>query len=201
MSRDYSTTVDLLQQRVRQTGNIGITQNFATQIFGMCERIANTHLRLVTATSNFSSVASTLVYDYRSTLTTAVDILSITESNRPLLRCNSLLDLSALDPDWFRATTGTRFEAFCQLGRDFLILYPAKAASGTNDLSITYSTLVAAYATYAAASGNLELPDEHAEIALGLAEIVLLSRNRTLPEIKERLTRLARSMGVNMGES
>jgi hypothetical protein len=197
MARDYSDTVDLLQQRVRESGNIAVTQNLATQVLGMCERLANTHLKLVTATSNFSSTASTLIYDYRATLTSAVDVLDITESNRPLLRCETLHELTALDADWFRKTDGARFEAFCQLGRDFLVIYPAKAAGGTNDLSITYTKLVAGYATYAGATGNMELPDEHVEIALGLAEVVLLSRMRNLADIKERLDRLARTAGTN----
>jgi len=197
MSRTYSTTVDLLQQRVRQSGNVGITQDLACQVFGMCERLANTYLRRVTATSTFSTSAVTLIYDYRATLTTAIDILEITESNRPLLKCDTLHELNALDPDWFRKIDGTRFEAFCQLGRDFLIIYPAKAAGGTNDLSITYTKLVTAYADHSAlTTETLTLPDEDADLAVALAELVLLSRFRSHNDIKIRIASLAKQFGI-----
>lgn len=198
MARAYQTTVDLLQQRVRQTGNIAVTQNFATEVLGRCERLVNAHTGRVIATSNFSTTASTHFYSYRSTLTTAIDIISIEESNRPLLKCDTLTDLAAYDPDWFKNVTGTRFEAYCQISRDLMVIYPAKAAGGTNDLSITYTKLVDAYTTYAAAAAkNMSLPDEDVEIALGLAEVVLLSRLRRLSAISPRLQALARSMGVN----
>jgi len=205
MTRDYSDTIDLLQQRVRQSGNVGTTQTLATQVLGMCERLANAHLKLITTTTAFSSVAYTAIYAYRSTLTTAIDILDITESNRPLLRCESLIDLSALDPDWFRASVAAathRFEAYCQIARDFLVLYPAKTTNGSSDLSITYTALPTAYATYAATSAvNMTLPDENVEIALGLAEVILLSRFRDHEDIKAKLTSLARSMGITQGGS
>ena len=128
---------------------------------------------------------------------TAIDILEITESNRPLLKCNTLDELNALDIDWWRKTDGTRFEAFCQIGRDFLIIYPAKAAGGTNDLSITYTKLVDAYADYSAlTTETLTLADEDAEVALALAELVLLSRFCSLGEVKNRIMQITKRLGI-----
>ena len=189
MSRDYSDTVDLLVQRVRQDGSVAVTDNVATQVLGKCERLINASLKRVVTSSSFTTTAKQLIYPYRASLTTAVDILEVTESDRPLFKCNTLIDLSAYDIDWFRNITGTRFEAWCQIARDFLVIYPGKAASSS--VTVTYTKLLTVYATYAAAASvNMSLPDEDVEYALALAEIVLLARNRVTDQIAVRLKQL-----------
>jgi len=200
VASDYNTITDLLQERIRQIGNVAVTQNFATNVLSRCERIINAYTGSVTAVSNFSSIAEQLFYDYRATLTSAIDITEISESNRTLTKCASLADLSALDIDWFRNITGTRFEAWCQIARDTLVVYPAKAAAGTNDLSITYTKLPAAYATYAAAgSKNFELPDRDVELAIALAEIILLARGRAFETISTRIKQFTRTLSAKEG--
>jgi hypothetical protein len=189
MSRDYQTTVDLLVQRVRQDGGVAVTDNVATEVLGKCERLLNAHLKRVKATTSFTTTGTQLVYDYRSTLTAAIDILEVTESNRTLFKCNTLMDLSAYDIDWFRKIDGTQFEAWCQIARDFFVLYPAKA--GASSVNVTYTKLVTVYATYAAASGNnMSLPDEDVETCLALAEIILLAKNRNIAQLTARLNQL-----------
>lgn len=198
MPRDYNTTVDLLQSRIRQAGNIAVTQNFATEVLSRCEQIINAYLGSVKATTSFSTGAKTLVYDYRSTLTAAVDIIEITESDRALIKLNRIEDLSAYDIDWFRKVDGTEFTFWLQIARDTLIIYPGKASAGSSDLEITYTKLTTGYATYAAAgSKNFELPDEDVELALALAEIILLARGRALSTIPLRLKQFVRTLGVN----
>lgn len=197
MSRAYQTTIDLLIQRVRQTGGVAVTQNVATEVLGKCERLLNAHLKRVVASTSYTTTAKQLVYSYRTVLTTAVDILKVATSTYTLTKCNTLHDLSAYDVDWFRNITGTSFQAWCQLGRDLLIIYPAKAANSS--VTITYTKLLTVYATYAAASGkNMELPDEDVETALALAEIVLLARNRDSAQIAVRLEQFISSLGINM---
>ena len=195
MSRAYQTTVNLLIQRVRQTGGIAVTQDVATEVLGKCERLLNAHLRRIVASTSFTTTAKQLVYSYRSTLTAAVDILEVATSTKLLVKCDNLHDFSAYDVDWFRNITGTAFEAWCQIGRDLLIIYPAKAAASS--VTITYSKLLDAYTTYAAASGkNMSLPDEDVETALALAEIILLARNRDASQIEVRLEQFAATLGI-----
>lgn len=195
MSRDYQTTVDLLIQRVRQTGGIAVTQNFATEILGKCERILNAFLKRVIASTAFATAARQQIYPYRSTLTAAVDILEVTESSRSLFKCDRIEQFTAYEVDWFRNITGTRFEAWHQIARDFLIIYPAKNA--VSSVTVTYTKLVDAYSTYAAASGNnMSLPDDDVETALALAEIVLLMRSRNAPQVPVRLTQFLPLVGL-----
>ena len=177
MARDYQTTVALLVQRVRQDGGVAVTDNVATEVLGKCERLLNAHLKRIIASTSFTTTAKQLIYPYRSTLTAAVDILEITESSRSLFKMDSLAQFSSYDVDWFRSIAGTRFEAWHQIARDFMIIYPAKATASA--VTVTYTKLLTVYATYAAASGsNMSLPDEDVETALALAEIILLARNR-----------------------
>lgn len=195
MSRDYQTTVDLLIQRVRQTGGVAVTQNFATEVLGKCERLLNAHLKRVIASDTFTTTAKQQIYDYRSTLTSAVDIIEVSESSRTLFKCNKLSEFSAYEVGWFRNITGTRFEAWHQIARDFLVIYPAKAAGSS--VVVVYTKLVDVYATYALASGNnMSLPDEDVETALALAEIMLLARNRNATQIAVRLEPLLALLGM-----
>ena len=195
MSRDYQTTVDLLIQRVRQTGGIAVTEDFATEVLGKCERLLNAFLRRVIASDTFTTTAKQQIYDYRSTLTDAVDIIEVSESSRPLFKCDRIEQFSAYESGWFRNITGTRFEAWHQIARDFLIIYPAKAANSS--VTITYTQLVDAYTDYDSASGNnMSLPDEDVETALSLAEILLLARNRNAAQIATRLNQFLPLIGL-----
>jgi len=197
MARDYQTTVDLLVQRVRQDGGIAVTDNVATEVLGKCERLLNAYLKRVVTSTAFTTTAKQLIYPYRTTLTTAIDILEVTESSRELFKCEELSQFSAYEVGWFRNITGTQFEAWCQVARDFFVLYPAKAAGSV--VTITYTKLVDVYATYAAAAtNNMSLPDEDAETALALAEIVLLARNRNALQIATRLESFLPLIGMRM---
>lgn len=194
---DFATAVDLLQQRVRQSGNVAVTQDTATIVLSMCERLINTYLRRVTASSSFTTTAYQTIYDYRSSLTTAVDIISVTESNRDI-PWSSMADLSAYDQIWFRRT-GTRFEFWTQIGRDAFILYPAKTAASA--VTVEYSKLVTGYTTYASvAVVNFELSRDDAEYAIALAEIILLSRARQLDVIQDKMKSLIKALLLHQVE-
>jgi len=199
MARDYQTTVDLLVQRVRQDGGVAVTDNVATEVLGKCERLLNAHLKRVIVTGSFTTTAKQLIYPYRTTLTAAVDILEVIDITLPtyrtLFKMDSLAQFSAYEVGWFRNITGTRFEAWHQIARDFLIIYPAKAAGAT--LNIVYTKLVDVYATYAAAAAkNMSLPDDDVETALALAEIILLARNRNAAQIETRLEQFLPLLGL-----
>lgn len=186
MARSAGSVTDTLLARVRQTGAPGTANDFAMQILSKCQRIVNAGLKRIISASTFSTTASTLVYAYRSVLTSAVDILSVRESvyGREIQKCNSLAELAAYDADWFTAT-GLRFEAWIQLGRDIFILYPAKI--GSSSVYIEYTTLTTEYDNYAEDSGtDMDLSDEDTDIALGIAEVVLLLRNKQIALAQSR---------------
>jgi len=203
---DFKTAVDLLQQRVRQEGNIAITQNFATTVLSRCERLINTYLRRVTASIDFATTAYETIYDYRADFVTqdtayAVDILHVTESDREIPWC-SMADLSAYDQAWFRRSVSEatgRFEFWTQIGRDAFILYPAK--DDASEVTIEYSKLVTGYTTYASvAAVAFELPRDDAEYAIALAEIILLSRSRQFTTVQSRMKTLIKALMLHKVE-
>lgn len=186
MSRTVKSIVDELLERIRQEGGVVTTTDFATEIVSHSQRIINAGVRSVVGSAVLTTLAEKLIYRYRDELTSSVDVLSVAEGNRELLRFNSLADLTAYDPDWFRAITGTRFEGWCQIGRGLLVVYPGKAAASA--VTVTYSTLTTAYTSYSSdGATNVDLPDEDVEMLVGVAEVMLLVRLREFDLLTKRL--------------
>jgi hypothetical protein len=182
MARAISDTVDILVARIRQSNGIAVTDDIATQVLTLSQSIVNIALQRITITETFTTAKQKLLYPITD-LTTAVDILSMVESNRPLTHCTSLNQFSAYETNWFRNITATRFEAWHQIGRSLFILYPAKAAASS--VVITSIKNLTIYADYSAlGAATMELPDEDVEIALEVAELILLVRRRKPQFIK-----------------
>jgi len=190
MSRAIGPTVEILLRRIRQEGGLALDVDLATKVYSLCEQITNAALRRVLVSDTLSIPKQKLLFSLRDEFSDALAIDSFTKSNREIPRVDSLQALSAYDPTWFRSIAGTRFEAWYPLGRDLFILYPGQAAASS--ITITYVQLLTLYEDFAAAyTTNSALPDEDVDIALALAELVLLCRFRLLTTISKRLERAA----------
>ena len=193
MTRYIGQTIDVLLNRVRQSGGIAIDPDLATRIYSYCEQVINTYTRRVTATTTLTTGAEKLVYNYRREITDAIDIVSVRDSGRRVERQQWLGALAAYDQTWFRNITGTRYELWAQVGRDILVLYPAKASASS--VTVQYTKLLTYHDDFSASYNTAsELPDEDVESALSLAEVVLLTRNRQLAEVKLRLADFAETV-------
>jgi hypothetical protein len=177
MSTDYATAVTRLQNRVRQVGDLSLEQDEAIYLLGLCQQVANIALRSYVGSESFSTLKEKLWYSFADDLTNALDIISMVESDRELFQCVSLSDFSAYESDWFRNITGTRFEAWHQVSRDYFVIYPAKAAASS--LTVKYVKTTPIYSDYSSYSGeDLLLPDKDIEVVIKLAELVSLTRAR-----------------------
>ncbi len=190
MSRALGPTVEVLMRRVRQEGGLAVAPDFAMEIYTFCTQIINAFFRNVIGTTTFDVPKERLLFAYRDSgdgISDAIDICDIRDdSGVRIEKFTSLRNLSAYDPDFFRKVDGTAFEAWCQLKRDILILYPGQAAASTVD--ITYVKLLARYNDFEGQyNTNNELPDEDVEYAIELAEIVLLARFRQLGFIENKM--------------
>ena len=170
-------------RRVRQEGGLAVAPSFATHIYSYCEQLTNTKTQRVISTATLTTPKEKLLFHYRTEITDAIDILTIREDGRRVERAASLSALSAYDIDWFRSITGTRFEAWHQIGRDILILYPGQAA--ISSVSIEYVKLLTFHTDFNASyNTDSELPSEDVELALKLSEIILLANMRQLDAAK-----------------
>lgn len=196
MSRAAGPVTEQLLRRVRMEGFVGGPNDLAFTTLSHCQRIVNAGLGRIKSTSTFSLRKEQLVYAYRDQLTTAIDIIAVRDSTRTLQRTDSLADLAAFDPDWYRAT-GSQHNFWLQLGRDLLIVSPAMTADST--LSIDYTSLTTAFSDFSNASeynAALELPDEDIDIALGLAEVIMLLRSRAPNVAMERMTEVVKDAQI-----
>jgi len=189
MSRQIGPTVEILLRRVRQEGGIALDEDLATHIYSLCEQTVNAAFERVLVFDTLSTPKEKLLFDIRTEFSDAIAPISFAESNRHIIKVDSLADFSAYDPNWFRSIAGTRFEAWYPLGRDLFILYPGQAAASS--LSITYVQLLTEHTSFAGSyTTNSELPDEDVDIALALAELILLTRFRLLTSVPPRLDRV-----------
>jgi hypothetical protein len=186
MSRKIGPTVEILMRRVRQEGALAVDPDFATKIYSYCEQLTNIKLRRVISSTSLTTPKKRLLFNYRSEIPDAANITSILESNRELFSCTSLADLSAFETTWFRNITGTRFEAWHQIGKDLLILYPGQAAvSSVTVRYVKLLTLLTSFETHY--NTTSDLPDEDIDVAINLAELILLARFRQTATFPKRL--------------
>ncbi len=186
---------EIVLRRVREYGGTATSLDFAVQVLSMCQRIVNAGIARVIGSGTLTTKKSQHLYNYRIDLPDAVDIIAVKSGTRQLFKCTTLAELYALSTTWFRAT-GSRFEYFMQLGRDLLFLTPAMTADSS--VTVIYSKLTTVFTS---GIGNyntaFELPDEDVDIALLLAEVILLLRSRRGLDVDLRIADLLSSLELH----
>ena len=189
MPRQFGPIIETLMRRVRQEGGLAVNPDLAIKIYSYCEQVTNAYTKRVISSASLTVSKQRLLFHYRDLgegISDAIDILSIRQSGRRIERCDSIKALSAYDIDWFRAITGTRIEAWCQIGRDILILYPGLATASS--VTVEYTKLLTLRTDFIANyNTDSDLPSEDIEVALKLAEIVLLARFRQLKPAADKI--------------
>ena len=196
MARNAGPTTEILLKRVEEYGGLSTSLSFAMQLLSHCQQTVNAGLGLVIESAILPINIQQLVFNYRDLLPKAVDIITVSDFNdRRFQRVDRLSDFGAYDELWWRNITGTRIEAFCQIGRELLFLYPGLAVA--SNVVITYTKLttevndgVAHYDT------GLDLPDEYVDDAMSLAEAILLISSRHYDESTERIEDLIKSVSA-----
>ncbi len=201
MTRYAGPTTEILLRRVREQGGAAISPDFALQTLSKCQRLINTGLRKVIASATLPTTALQLIYTYRTLLFNAIDIISLEDGTRTLTKCDDLSELSAFSNTWFR-DTGSQHNIWCQIGRDLLIIYPARTANSS--LTAHYSTLTTDLFDFNGQYNTaLEMPDDDVELMLAVAEIVLLIHlrktdvtDRRIKQFQETLKPLLMERGL-----
>jgi hypothetical protein len=195
MAKTAGTVADLIRRRVYGYTGIAHTQAEVISLLDKTQRVANAFLRKVKSSATLSTLAQKQVYKLRDDLTSAIDVIRITESrsgnDEELFHVDEFAELTAYDQDWFRKIDGTRFDAWTQVGHDLLFIYPAKASGST--VTVYYTKLTNALS---AAGDFFELADEDVHVAADLAEIMCLARDKQIMVAKEKIQQLAAYLGL-----
>lgn len=179
--------VDVVLNRVRDAGASGASRALVLSILSETQRIANLLGRYVIQTTTLNTVANKQVYRISSELSGAARVLNVTEGGRDLseVRWQSLF---ALDRNW-RKTTNSRFELWAVVGRELLIVHPAKTTASSVDVS--HVKLLDPLTSETQAT---ELDDEELVEAIEFAVILLLLRQRTFAPIGPTIENLTRRL-------
>ena len=198
MARNAGPTTEILLKRVQEYGGLSTSIAFAMQLLSRCQQTVNAGLSLVIESSVLAVPKETLIFNYRVALPDAVDIITVADlSDRRLQRVDRLSDLGAYETAWWRNVTGTRNEAFCQVGRELLFLYPGLAAA--TNMAVVYTKLTKEVNDAVADFDTpLELPDEYIDDALSLAEAILLISSRRFKESSKRIEDLIASVSNHL---
>ena len=186
---------DRLLRRVRDIHGLAHSRDFARGVLSGCQRVLNTLLGVVTVTPTLTTQPHQLFYSISGFFidTEAMTkVMAVREDTRDLCKLDNMRALNHLDLHWVRAI-GPRFEAWTQVGRDLLVIYPSKTASSS-------VTIIGAKLTTALTGEDtaMELPNEYHDHVISLAEVMLLLKQRDLYQASRQLTRLLHALPTDV---
>ena len=182
---------DQVLRRVRDVHGLAHSRDFTRTILSHCQRLVNSLLGIVTTSTTFTTYPHQQFYQISGLLTGSdaiTKVMAVREGSRDLTHLTNIRQLAHLDTRWVRAI-GPRFDAWTQLGRDMLIIYPAKPLGSS-------VTIVGAKLTTALTGEDtaLEMPNEYHDHIVSLAEIMLLAKQRDLTQAVRQLQRLSTAL-------
>ena len=186
---------DVVMKRAYAYGGQAHDKSWVISILSKCQRVANAYLRSVRDSASLSVLKQKLVYSIADEMSECLDVTKVTESRsgvaEELARVDNLAELASYDVDWFRNITGTRYEAWCQVGRDLLVIYPSKASAGT--VTVHYTKLTDPLVNN---TDEFDLSDDDVDVVLDLAELVVLARDKEISAGMEKAGQLASRLGM-----
>jgi len=186
MAEAAGTLVSALLRRVRDPQALANTRDFTRSILSDCQRLINARSgRVLETTTAFATEPMRMFYPLAASVPTAVRVVAVREGGRDLDRI-TLKQLNQISTNWFRRI-GYRFEAFAEVGRDLLVIYPAKTVVSAVDIvavKLTDSLVNDDEAT--------DLPDEDLHDVMELAEAILLTKMRDIDTVKPLIERITK---------
>jgi len=185
------TLTDQVLRRVRDVHGLAHSRALVRTLLSHSQRLLNSLLGIVTTSTSFTTYPHQQFYQISGLLTGSdaiTKVMAVKEDSRDLTHLINIRQLHHLDTRWVRAI-GPRFDAWTQLGRDMLIIYPAKTVGST-------VTIVGAKLTTALTGEDtaLEMPNEYHDHIVSLAEIMLLAKQRDLTQAVRQLQRLSHAL-------
>ena len=169
--------VDTVLQRVRDPGGLAHPRTLVRLVLTHLQRALNTKFGVVLESRSLATVPRQQVYPIAALTAETLRIVAVREGTRDLIQV-AWPELWYQDRNWpFRLAD--HHESFSVIGRDLLVIYPAKPAAST--VTLICATLTA---TLTDDTVVIELQEELHPLLLSLTEAVLLTRQRVYGPLK-----------------
>lgn len=167
---------DNLLRRLRDPSAVGLQRSFVRRILSDSQRLVNAHERKTKESVMFTTNPLQQFYKVQENFSHSIRIEFVREGGRDL-RKTDIRSLTQINTKWFRKV-GPRFEHFALVGRDLLVIYPAKIWESS--VEVVYTKLTT---ELDADDVEVELPDDDMVQASDLAQIILLCKMRRIETI------------------
>jgi len=165
--------VDQVLNRVRDPNGMGTPRDLVRLFLTHLQRLVNCRFASVVATASLTTNASQNFYQVPPTvLADSMRLVGIREGSRDLGKV-PWQQFFYLSTSWHQQI-GTSFYQWSMIGRDFLIIYPAKAAGSS--VTLVYAKLTAVLTDDLVA---IEIPDDEVPLLLDLCEAIIYLKQRT----------------------
>lgn len=188
MATQAGELVDRVLQRVRDTHAAGTPRDMVRRFLTHVQWLVNAKLGLVIADAPFPTVARQGIYPLHELAPTCLRVVGVQEDGRDLTEVK-WQEFAYLHRGWLRDQSW-RYESFALIGRDLLVLYPARREDSEVVLRVAKRT-----ASLTSDLTDIEVPGKYDPLLVDLATAVVLVRMRTFlsleelgAAIKERLT-------------
>jgi hypothetical protein len=189
-----ANTLDILRERLRAAGTVGISDAFAYQVLSYCQQMVNSKYGRVLDSTDITLVANTTVHDTRGLLGSATRLASIIISSKTVIQLKDWKEIFGYDNDWYTKVDATApHQVWAQVGEDLFIVYPGKASNVT--ATVYYAKLTT---TLDDATDDFELPAEDWDIIYDFAELILHLHMRNYKSVKKKLDELTESLAIGL---
>jgi hypothetical protein len=189
-----ANTLDILRERLRAAGTVGISDAFAYQVLSYAQQMVNAKYARVLDSTNITLDANTVVFDTRGKLGSATRLTSIVISSVTVIQLKTWDEIFGYDVDWYTKTDATApHQVWAQLGEDLFAVYPGKASNVT--ATVYYAKLTT---TLNDATDDFEIPEEDWDLAYDIAEVVMHLHMRNYKSVKYLLDQLTETFGIGL---
>lgn len=165
------TYVDVVMRRTRDPNAVGLTRAFVRDLISRSQRMVNAQMRTVKESITLTTNPNQQFYAVTVNAPASVRVEYVREGERDLRKV-PFQELSQADTKWFRKV-GDKFELWSPVGRDMIVIHPAKPVSSSVEVVCTkLTTDLTTDAVHA------EMPEDDMTHVIDLAEVLTLLKQR-----------------------
>jgi len=190
ISHPIGPLISFLLRRVRDPQGLGTTRDLARLALSHSQRVINAKAKYVLTTETLATFEACLIYPIKALLPNSARIIAVRDDDRDLDYEPQWRNLVNLEGNWFRHVS-FQHRIYSMIGRDLLVLYPAKDHDSTVEV-----VSVKLLPNFASDSSTAEIPNSDEDFLLDIAELILTIKNRNLPVAESMLKSIQGKMAL-----